>query len=118
MRIYSDILTKEDLYRELGDMPDVLLEHCRPFSSRSTRYGYEVYLEGLGGRHKRHRNGREGKAATWDDYGVWMARLFAIDPNARIAHYNGYDQFIEYTSKNVPAGNYAPWLSEDVLTHA
>lgn len=118
MKIYSSILTPALVYaalRESNEENDVIVESFREFSPRKGGRGFELYLEGLGARHKRARNGRGGKAATWDDYGLWMARLFKIDPAAKIAHYDGLNEFIKFTTQYIPRGQSAPWLKDNEL---
>lgn len=118
MRIYSKVLSPADIYGELRlaiETNDVVIESYREFTPRAGGRGYEVYLEGLGARHKRARNGRGGKAASWDDYGLWMARLFKLDPAAKISHYNGVGEFIAFTRQYQPRDASAPWLADDAL---
>lgn len=116
MKIYSHTLTAQDVHHAVNGIDHVWIDDSgvRCFTARDGRKGFEVYLEGYGDRHTRARNLREGKAATWDDWGVFIERLFKIDPNAQIAHYNGRSNFIETTSRYQPTGARAPWLTEDV----
>jgi hypothetical protein len=99
MKVYSDILTREDLYVAL---PADVYADVRNINTRKRARGWEVHLEGLGARHTRKRNsGNYGAghemAATWDDHGVWMAALYEIDPLAQIACYSDRDNFYEST---------------------
>jgi hypothetical protein len=88
--------------------------------SRSRAQGFTVHLEYLGekvkGSGRRYTNtghrGADGAgiAATWDEWGIWIDRLFAIDPDAIIGHYQGYGHFVEQTAQWRPRGMEAPWL--------
>jgi hypothetical protein len=122
MKIHSDILTTQDLYRELhapGVDGHVFLE-CMRVGSRKRAAGFDVGLEYLGDKVKgdgRHRSSRGGfgfdrpLAATWDEWGCWMDRLFTIDPAAIVGNYNGRDDFYAQTSRYLPRGMSAPWLA-------
>ena len=37
------------------------------------------------------------KSATWDEWGIFIERLFTLDPDAKIGVYNGRDDFMEKT---------------------
>lgn len=130
MKVYSDLLDTPDLYAALpADVYAATVKLKRP---RKRARGWTVSLEGLGSRHYRRKNsGNYGAsspgtmAATWDDHGVWMAALFAKDPNALIADYDGRDDFERQTREyreyvqewNKPTSkrwneHLAPWLRE------
>lgn len=117
MKIYSDTLTKRDLYAALPN--DVCISDIREIKSRKALNAWELHLEGTGLRHKRQRN----SVATWDDHGIWMDRLYSIDPCARIAWYLDRDHFYtatEYESswrqqsrfRTVRETGTAPWLQK------
>lgn len=83
MRIHSDIIIGHEFYDSALIIPggDVAAEYTR-HGSRSRDHAFEVSLTGHGERHTRTKAGNEGKAATWDDWGFFIAALFEIDPNA------------------------------------
>jgi hypothetical protein len=95
MKVYSDRDLELDI---LNAMRWPVYGSCSslPGRLRVRRYGWDVALHNATS--KRHHNtgthgaGDEG-AATYDDYGRFIAALFAIDPNARIAYYDGADDF-------------------------
>lgn len=103
MKIYSDKLEQNDLlrnvpvgcYLELEDIPKPRVRSrgwtarllC-PSGSRWTNTG----THGAGGE----------KAATWDQHGEWMEKLFRLDPSARISYYDGREEF-----KRMTNGKYA-----------
>lgn len=113
MKVYSKVITRAalvDALRESNPQGDITIDSLREFRPRNGGNGFELYLEGWGERHRRARNGREGKAATWDDYGNWFALLFKLDPAARISFYNGVGEFLDHTSRYTQRGAKAPWL--------
>ena len=104
MRVYSDILTRSDLTAACNRpvfYVDELMTIQRP---RVRACGWQVRLAGSGRR--RRNSGVSGSestpAATYDQHGEWMARLFAIDPKARIACYDGVADFIQKTAGKYP----------------
>ena len=123
MKLYSDTLTTDDLYACLPR--DVGIAEIREMRQpRKRARGWELSLEGLGGRHTRRSNsGGYGAgdryAATWDDHGVWMAALYDRDERALFAgYYNGRLDFYlktahEHERRQHAARPYrstAPWL--------
>lgn len=96
MKVYSDSLTYDDL---IGSLPDrVHLDECVAIKrSRVRQHGWTIQLSGTS---TRHRNSGVYGAATWkappatyDEHGIWMARLYDIDPKARIACYRDAKDF-------------------------
>lgn len=100
MKVYSDVLTEADLRSAL---PDGVYADVRPLrQARVRRFGWDVYLEGFGARHTRATNsGTYGagsrKAVSYDDHGVWMARLYQIDPDARVSWWKSRADFEQGT---------------------
>jgi hypothetical protein len=106
MKIWSDVLTDHDLWQaqqaasqvsNAEGKGNVGFERMRALKApRVRRAGWDVLLYRIGSR--RHFNtgtygaGEDG-AASWDDYGWFIAVLFERDPGARIAHYNGREAF-------------------------
>ncbi len=95
MKVYSDTLTRDDLVDALPR--GVTLDSCEPISGARVRAnGWTVALRCWGS--SRHVNtgqygaGEQG-AASYEQHGVWMAALFAKDPAARIAYYDGRADF-------------------------
>lgn len=78
MRIHTDNILSGDMYaaaREAG----VRVESCALTGSRSRDHAFTVYLSGSS---TRNSHGRTHKAATWDEWGVFIAALYRIDPGA------------------------------------
>lgn len=115
MKLYSDKINASDVWQSLNGIEGVIVDdsNVRTFTSRQGVKALEFYLEGYGSRHVRARNGRDGKAATWDDWGVLIDRLFRIDPQANIGGYDGIEDFLGKTA-DWRGDHRAPWLDEDV----
>lgn len=104
MRVHSDTLTPDDFYLAAwavrADAPHIYINQIGVYGSRSRARAFDVALRGRGARHTRRPNsGSYGAAqgdfaATYDDWGYWLAELFRRDPNARVGSiYNGRDDF-------------------------
>lgn len=106
MKLHSDKITERDIYvalrdpRIASDVHPVTLETGR---SQSRRYRYEIQLgtydQTSGPTKSRHykNSGTSGAsnvwAATYAEWGWFIARLFAIDPEATFGPYKGQDSF-------------------------
>jgi len=116
MRIFSDTITYQDLHSAMADAQVEATSVCLDTSQLVEKNGrrrahafYGVSLEGYGARHTRNRNsGRyggtshSGYAATWMDWGWFMAVLFRYDPAAVIGHYDGREGFLHQTQRMIP----------------
>lgn len=80
MRIHSDILTHSDI-NDAANAAGVLVMKNELHKSTSRKKAYDVALSGQGAY-----GGAYGtlpyKVALWDEWGIVLAHLFAIDPNA------------------------------------
>lgn len=98
MRLHTR-LTPVELYSVFGahSAADVHLEHTR-HGSRSHDHAFEVSLTGYGARHTRAKNtgtsasSRE-RAATWSDWGRFLAGVFERDPSAKCAYYANAEDY-------------------------
>lgn len=101
MRIHTDTLTSTDMYnatdaatRAVGGNPAI--KAVRPtkmelHKSRSRRHAYEVLLTGS---NSRGQNGDpRTPAATYDEWGFFLAYLFAKDPEMTCTYYTDADDF-------------------------
>jgi hypothetical protein len=115
MRLHTDKLTYSDVIRAVvlsyednpnggGYFADAVVEH----GSRVRDHAFEIALEGLGSRHTRARAWGQGsygkgsqehapRAATYDDWGYFIAQVFLKDPDAVFGPYKGRDDFDEKT---------------------
>lgn len=81
----------------------------REFRARDGRDGFEFFLSGSSSHRAQH--DREEYAATWTEWGIVIDALFDIDPDAKIGHYNGREEFFRITSQAYGrSGEETPWL--------
>jgi hypothetical protein len=98
MRIHTDKLTSTDLQQVLTET-DVSLYVLGESGSRSHRRAFDIALRGSGKRHtKRPNTGVFGAnsneyAATYDDWGHFLAGLFTLDASAKAGPYKGVEDF-------------------------
>jgi hypothetical protein len=106
VKIYSNVLNDHDIWQAINAASQastdaghghVGAERFRDIRNpRVRRHGWDLLLYRAGSR--RHFNtgtygaGDQG-AASWDDYGWFIAVLFERDPGARIGHYTGRENF-------------------------
>jgi hypothetical protein len=107
MRIHTDNLTADDLRDALdatGFSEGVRLAECYAHRSRSRHHAFEVGLEALPGRDRNGKarrpraNGYDAgssytKGATYDEWGYWIAELFARDETLIFGPYRDADDF-------------------------
>ena len=137
MIIRSDTITRADIGNAAQSVPGVnfintnardgWFEPIREFKPKGYANGFEIFLTGSSPYAAAHQDtvhgGQYEKAATWDEWGIVIDKLYAIDPSARIGHYTDRSDFIEQTAKerdriaqwHDPASYYArsrqaPWL--------
>ena len=96
MRIHTN-LTELELYCALDGAGDIGLD-CMRHGSRKRPHAFEVTLTGCGARHTRRKNhGAHGAgdefAATWSDWGRWLASLYERDPALVCPHYTDAEDF-------------------------
>jgi hypothetical protein len=70
---------------------DGYFEPIREFTPRRYQFGYEVFLTGSSPYAAAH--DQTEKAATWDEWGVFIDALYTVDPAAQIGHYTGREHF-------------------------
>lgn len=97
MRVHSRTITERDLYAAVPQ--GCYLKQPSEHGSRSHGRAFECALRGAAYRHTRRPNSgqygadRDEYAATYDDWGHWIARLFEIDPDAKMTYYRDRDDF-------------------------
>lgn len=108
MKIYSNTLTMTEVREAFKaardiDGADIYMEDAREFTPRDGHaHGTEVFAESLKGTRAtghvpaRATGPRDGypRAASWDDWGFVIARLFNADPEARVGFYGSKADFI------------------------
>ena len=97
MRIHTDKLTTQDVCREAFKV-GVAVEYLGSHGSRKRDHAYEVALSGSSPYAGASTAvGYPYKAATWDEWGLFIAALFKLEPTAIIGHYNGVENFEQIT---------------------
>lgn len=82
MRIHTDTLTEQDIHRATNLLPGVYAT-VSAHGSRSRKTALEMSLTGNGYARNTGQYGAGDEAgATWDEWGVVLAELFALDPKA------------------------------------
>jgi hypothetical protein len=103
MRLHTDVLTGITLYSAMvGVGDDVYLGFTR-HGSRKRDHAFEVSLTGHGKRHTRTKNtgtrgaimgdGYAERAATWSDWGRFLAALYELDPDMDATYYTSSGDF-------------------------
>ena len=111
MRLHSDILTDNDIRNALADseVPShVGFDKFISGGSRTRKHAWDLHLATdtkIAGDKRRHGNPGNGRAprsdayaATYDEWGYFIARLFEKDPNAIFGNYKGQDDFDSQTT--------------------
>lgn len=78
MRIHTNTLVHTDFHRMVADLPGVYVE-VSARGSRSHARAFEIRLTGTS---TRRTMDNTDQAATWDEWGVFFARLFNMDRQA------------------------------------
>ena len=126
MKIHSDILTPRTISEAVPEgcyLAEVYSGRAGGFfdivpeGSRKRERAYSVRLSGSG---KRPMVNLPDKSATWDEWGIFIAALYEIDPHAIVGVYTGRNNFIEVTMnehervcqyrEDLLATHSAPWL--------
>lgn len=114
MKIHTDHLVASDLHGALASCglkaEGVAIDLLVPRGSRSRHHGFEVHLAANPGtdrfgKRRRHANtGHNGadsanyaKAATYAEWGVWIAALMNLDPEMIFGPYKGLNDFHQQT---------------------
>lgn len=124
MKIYSNTLTMTEVREAFktardSDGADIYVEDGREFRPRSHAHGTEVWAESMHGKRAtghvpaRASGPRDGhpRAASWDDWGFVIARLFRADPQARVGFYASKADFIARVRKHPRPGSPLAFLS-------
>jgi len=114
VKIHSDVLEMTDLWnaaRAAGPRGAVLVEATRR-GSRQRTHGFDVSLTGTSTRRPNNRGAwkeMDDYAATWDEWGMFLAYLFDKDPNATVPGvYEDAEHFHWCTNWRFEKGNITP----------
>lgn len=102
MKIYSDRLTRTDVYNAFARAraehhADIHIEDLSTWKPRKYSNGIEVHAGSISGTRAANKGSWRDtplKAASWDDWGYVIAELYSIDPHARIGFYDNKADFI------------------------
>jgi hypothetical protein len=127
VKIHSDTLDYIDIrgavpdgcYLAVFDRKGFGRTTCGEEGSRARARGFVVRLSGSSNYNMAK---LDDKAATWDEWGIFINELFKLDPDALIGHYPTRDNFIEQTQReaeriatyrpDLAPTHSAPWLEE------
>lgn len=87
MRIHSDVLTESDVY-SAAQFAGVRVVDLDVKGSQSRGKAFNFTLSGSGA-HRSQWASSDHQAATWDEWGIVLNRLFVVDPLAHTGK-NGY----------------------------
>lgn len=119
MRIHTDTLSRHDVLAAAGALSGVYV-YATPHGSRKRDHAFEVALRGSEERHTRRPNsGRYGAdsyeyAATYSDWGYFLAALFAADPNLTTTYYSSANGFHSETRRLYQHPATLPYFAEKV----
>jgi len=81
MRIHTDATLAT--LRKAAAVAQVDMVKCEPHGSRTHARAFEVSLRGSSKRRPNFYNGDGSYAATWDQWGIFLAEIFTADREAR-----------------------------------
>lgn len=88
MRIHTS--ASEMQFQQAARKAGVSFARFGRHGSRSRSHAFDVILEGSSGRRG---NGGDHEAATWDEWGIFLAEVFRADPDAKCWAYDGAEHF-------------------------
>lgn len=109
MKLHSDILTESDIREALASAqrrgnvaPQVQFAEFDAAGSRSRKHSWNIGLEAAykadGDKRLRRMHRRDDWAATYEEWGWFIAELFAKDENMIFGTYKGWDSFLNQTN--------------------
>lgn len=104
MKIHSDHLDALEV-RKAATVAGVAFTRFNLQGSRSRANGFDVILTGSS---PRRQNGGTDYAATWDEWGIFLAALFAVDPAMVTPYYDNAEHFHWSTGGRFLPGNLRP----------
>lgn len=93
MRFHTDRITTADLYRA-AERAGVGFTRLEEHGSRKRDHAFDFILTGSSPRRQNTRGMTDDHAATWDEWGIFLNDLFAVDPNAWTESYHSAEHFI------------------------
>lgn len=99
MKIRTSIAQSE--MRNIARAVGVTFSRCIVGGARSHAASYDIVLSGSG----RRRNCEGDVGATWDEWGAFLARIFAVDPSTTTGVYRNSAHFTWSTNDRYNLGN-------------
>ncbi len=94
MKIHSDIIDQTGTFYAAAQDKSYAVSDITKVGSKSRRNAFNVYLGGSARARSQHWDGYDYvKAATYDEWGFFIATLYEIDPNMIAGPYKGIDDF-------------------------
>lgn len=109
MKIHTNKINGGDL-RDAANIAGVSFAKNDLHGSRTRDHAWKIQLHGTSSRRPNsgHSGAADGYAATWDEWGIFLAHLFKVDPEIVCQQYNGAAEFRRKTG-----GRYATLTKED-----
>lgn len=120
MKIYSDHLTRGNILSAAPVGTEVVvcdIVYCKGDARKTSprRKRENCFNIRLSGNAKSNMWNRRERAATWDEWGIFVSNLFLDDPQAIIGNYNSPEHFEQVTAtERDRVKRYRP---EDAATH-
>lgn len=106
MRFHSDILTASTVAKIVQGTSGPYINTATDHRSRSRKGAVELKLFGSSSRYPNFgRNDNYDMAATWDEWGVVIGKMFEIDPEMTCRNYDGAEDFHHQTGDRFRNGN-------------
>jgi hypothetical protein len=107
MRIHTDTLTTRDIF-DASRIARVTFDRFTEHGSRSRKRAFDVTLTGESNRRPNNGTSHQTKggddfAATWDQWGVFLAVLFSRDPDMVTPYYADANEFHGQTAHRFDA---------------
>lgn len=122
MKIHLNIEDRVKTLNDAREAAGVWHERCKASGSRTHLAKYDIILSGESGRQMN--SGRYGpapcgstEAATWDQWGIYLAVIFEADPTAKTDYYADAEDFHRQTGGRFDREpNGGPFDAERVLS--
>lgn len=93
MRIHTNSAVTYSVIHEAAKAANATLESSDIKGSRSHDQAWEIALTGESRRRPNFGKNSDSYAATWDQWGVFLAAIFAVDSEAKCWAYENRDDF-------------------------
>lgn len=90
MKIHSNVLTREDIIHAARNIAHCDITDLSERGSRSHKNRWDIKLSGDS---LYNQNFGDSKAATWDQWGIFLAYLFRLDPTVKTDMYSDVNNF-------------------------